>query len=100
MSSGSWRLFKYPLPKLIPNLLPQGRILMQEGSQANNNQVDSAEARKCDNKRRILWLLPLLLTVLVLPLWGCTCSGENQGSSNQTPQPKAETSVKLWETVT
>jgi hypothetical protein len=73
---------------------------MKEGSQANNNQVDYAEARKYDDKRRILWLLPLLLIVPILPLWSCTNSGEKQESSNQTQQPKAETSVKLWETVT
>jgi hypothetical protein len=76
---------------------------MKEGSQANNNQVESAEARKCADKRRMLRSLPLLLIVLVLPLWSCTRSGENQGSSNQPPPPpppKPETSVKLWETVT
>ncbi len=73
---------------------------MKEVSRANNNQVDHAEARKCDNNRRIRWLLPLLLIVPILPLWSCTGSGEKQGSASPSPQPTAETSVKLWETAT
>jgi len=99
MVSGPWRLFKDPLPKSILNLLTQRRILMKEVSRANNNPVDQAEARKRDNKRRTLWLLPLLLIVPILPLWSCTGSGEKQGPSGQAQQPKVETSVKLWETV-
>lgn len=73
---------------------------MKKVSRANTNQVDQAEARKSDNKRPILWLLPLLLIVPILPLWSCTGSVENQESTNQAQQPKAETSLKLWETAT
>src|SRR4029077_20526116 len=73
---------------------------MKKVSQATNNQIDQAEARKSDNKRRILWLLPLLLIVPILPLSSCSGSGEPQVSSSPTPQPTAEASVKLWETVT
>src|SRR5207249_2476386 len=35
----------------LPNLLTQRRTLMKEVSSANNNQIDSAEAGKCYNKR-------------------------------------------------
>ena len=73
---------------------------MKEVSRANNNQLDHAEAKKRDNKRRILWLLPLLLILPILPLLSCTGSVEKQGSPSPTPQPTAETSLKLWETVT
>jgi hypothetical protein len=88
------------LLKAILNLLTQGRILMKEVSPANNHQVDNAEARKRNNKRRILWLLPLLLIVPTLPLWSCTGGGEQRRSSSPTPQPTVETSFKLWDTAT
>lgn len=67
---------------------------MNKVSQANN------EAKKSDHKRRVLWLLLLLLIVSILPLWSCDRSRENAISSNQTQQPQTETSFKLWQTVT
>ena len=73
---------------------------MKKVSQATNNQVNQAKAKRSDNKRWIPWLLPLLLMVLILPLWSCTRSGEQQVSVNQAPQSKAESTVKLWDTVT
>jgi len=73
---------------------------MKQVRRANNNQVDHADTRKFENKRQIVWLLPLLLIVSILPLWSCTPSVKKEGSPSPTPQPTAETSVKLWETAT
>ena len=53
-----------------------------------------------NNKRWVLWLFPLLLSVPIFPLWSCVRSNENQAASNQAKQPQAEISYKLWETVT
>ena len=66
---------------------------MKNVSHANNNQI---------NKRRMLWLVPMLLMVPVFALWSCTTRpNENQSALNQAaaPSPAVETSLKLWDTV-